>query len=163
MRRILARSRVAGVALAVATMVVGTGCEALVVQHVQDARTGAGLPQLPQSAYLHDVARVIVTEDCLSSDGGPIEPIDPMLYYTGEPAVAMVHLEERARFDPDLAPEAQEAAATNEIWARWQDNPAITDPRWDDMAVVQYGCVLSDDNGHPYVDLYMALVLRDRP
>jgi hypothetical protein len=75
----------------------------------------------------------------------------------------MVHLEEKARIDPDLAPELQDAAATNEIWARWQDDPAITDPRWDDLAVVEYPCVLSDGNGNTVVDLYMALVLRDRP
>jgi hypothetical protein len=162
MRKILVRSRVAGVALA-ALMMVGTGCEALVVQHVQDARTGVGLPQLPQSTYLRDVAAVIVTRDCNASDGGPIDPIDPMQYYTFEPAIAMVHLEEKARIDPGLAPELRDVAATNEIWARWQDNPAITDPRWDDMAVVQYPCVNIDGNGDVIIDLYMALVLRDRP
>jgi len=162
MRGILFRSRVAGVALAALTMV-GTGCEALIVQRVGEARTGAGLPQLPQSTYLKDVAWALVVEHCLASDGGPIEPIDPMQYYIHEPAIAMVHLEEKARIDPDLDPDIQNVAATNEIWARWQDDPAITDPRWDDMAVVEFPCVIPDGNGYTVADLYMALVLRDRP
>lgn len=46
---------------------------------------------------------------------------------------------------------------------QWRDDPVITDPRWDDMALAWAPCVQQDQNGDALPYLYMALVLRDRP
>jgi len=142
-----------------------TGCEALVSMRFGDAREAAGLPEIPESAYLDAVASAITGADCHSAEfPGDVRRIDDARhFYSDEPALAVLHIGGSSLIDTDLDPAQQEIQAAEAIWAQWRDDPAITDPRWDDMALAWTPCVQPDGNGGALPYLYMALVLRDRP
>lgn len=159
LRRAAVLLAVAGVALTT------TGCEALVALRFGEAREVAGLPEIPESAYLDAVGQAVIAADCSSSEfPGQVRRIDDARsFYGDEPALAVLHIGGSSPIDLDLAPDRQEIEAAEAIWAQWRDDPAITDARWDDMALAWVPCLQPDGDGGVLPYLYMALVLRDRP
>ena len=138
-----------------AVLVVGvSACEAVVVDRVDDQRSGAAVPQLADSAYLTRQARAHSAEMCAA---GAVSPsTDLVASYLGEPATRLDELVGSAVLDPAVAdPGERNGAATDEVWAQWADEATLVDPRWEALGVGEHAC----GDGR----LYMTLVLRDGP
>ena len=149
-----ARRRVRLALVALVAAVALAGCEAGVVDKVNGVRTTGGLATLATSTILRDAARAHSSAMCAA--GAPVASADPAETYDQETAAAVHELVGSAPLDPAIADWGQRnGAATNAIWAGWRDDPALGDPRWDDIGVGELEC--SDGR------LYLTAVLRDAP
>src|SRR4051812_26320217 len=106
-------------ALAVATMLVASACETIVVDRVGDARAGAGVAAMTTSSALTERARAHSSEMCQT---GVVAPsTDPRAaYLTTEAATAYDELIGAAPLDPGIADWGERnRAATEAIWSAW--------------------------------------------
>jgi dienelactone hydrolase len=146
--------RLAVGAVAVLAAVALAGCEGLTVDRVNNARADGGVAELTPSPVARDAARAHSAAMCAAGTASPSP--DPAEAYDQETAAAVHEIVGSAPLDP-TKPEgaSRNGAASNQIWAAWRTDPALVDPRWDDIGVGEVECA----DGH----LYMSAVLRDAP
>jgi hypothetical protein len=76
--------------------------------------------------------------------------------YDQETETAMHELVGSAPLDPSISdPTDRDISATNAIWAQWQSDPELVDPKWSSIGIGQSTC--ADGN------LYETVVLRQGP
>jgi predicted esterase len=141
--------------VALLAVVALAACEQVIVNRTNQVRVAAGASNLPVSDVLTDAARDHSRAMC--SAGATTPSPDPAATYDQETAGAIHELVGSAPLDPGTAdPVQRNVAATNDIWARWKDDPVLTDGRWDAIGVGEVECA-SDSR------LYVTTVLRDAP
>lgn len=144
--------RFAAIAAALLVLVVATGCEAVITNNVNSARSSAAVPSLPVAPDLTTAARAHSVEMCASGTVAPSD--DPAADYLAVEATSITDLVASHPLDPAITdPNQRNIAATNAIWEQWRTNPTIVDPRWSSMGAGEHTC--ADGT------LYMTLVLRD--
>lgn len=140
---------------AAAVVVAATGCEAIIVDGINDQREQAGRPALPTTLYLDGAAREHSIEMCAAGQvsGTP----DPTTAYGLETTTGAVEVVDAERLDPAIAdPGARNRAATEAMWNRWRDDPGVIDARWTALGVGEAECAADGR-------LYMTAVLREEP
>ena len=128
-------------------------CEPQVTNAVNQARTTADVPAIPVTSALATAARAHSQAMCTS---GTVLPSPSPITAYAEGTYEVHELVGRAPLDPtNTNPLLQNAAATNAIWAEWDNDPELTTPGWVDQAAGEVSC--------PDGYLYETLVLRERP
>lgn len=141
--------------IAAATLVIvllASGCEAVITNDVNQARTSQSLPTLPVAPDLTAAARAHSAAMCASGAVAPSD--DPARDYLAVEATSITDLVASQTLDTSIAdPNQRNNAATNAIWEQWLDDARIVDPRWSSMGAGETTCA----DGK----LYMTLLLRD--
>jgi acetyl esterase/lipase len=151
-RRALGRTTLGASALVAVVLL--AGCEGYTVQRVNEVRAEAGVGTLATSPVARDAARARSASMCAAGATSPSP--DPDEAYDQETAAAVHELVGSAPLDPTRTEGAtRNGVASNQIWAAWRDDPALVDPRWDEIGVGEAEC--------PDGRLYMTAVLRDAP
>jgi hypothetical protein len=146
------RTRVA--LLGAVALTIATGCEAVVVDRINQTRTAAGVAALPTTAYLNDAAGQHSVDMCAARQVTATP--NPTAAYGLETTTGVVEVVDAEPLDPAIAdPAARNADATDAMWARWEDNAGIVDPGWSALGVGEHEC----EDGR----LYMTAVLRRPP
>jgi hypothetical protein len=129
-------------------------CEGTVVDRIDDQRAAAGRSELPVAAYLTEATRAHSAAMCAAGRAQPSP--DPTATYGGETDEGLDELVGSAPLDPAITdPGQRNSAATDAVWARWQDDPTLVDARWDELGVGEVAC--------PDGRLYLSAALRQNP
>jgi hypothetical protein len=90
-------------------------------------------PDLTDAARAHSAA--------MCATGVVAPSADPATDYLGVPATDIRDLVASAVLDPSITDPAQRNnAATTQVWAQWQNDPTLLDPRWTSMGVGEKSC-----------------------
>ena len=131
------RTRVA--LLGAVALTIATGCEAVVVDRINQTRTAAGVAALPTTAYLNDAAGQHSVDMCAARQVTATP--NPTAAYGLETTTGVVEVVDAEPLDPAITdPAARNADATDAMWARWEDNPGIVDPGWSALGVGEHEC-----------------------
>jgi hypothetical protein len=142
------------IAGAVAAALLATSCQHVVSKRVDAVRTAAAVPAAVGATDLQAAATSSASRMC--ADGEATPTADPLTLDATGFAKAVDELVGSAPLDPEVAdPDARKQAAVDEVWATWETEPTLVDPRWDAQGVGESLCA----DGR----LYLSLVLRDTP
>lgn len=137
-----------------AALLLLTGCNTIIADGIDGARTDAGRPAVARSAYLDAAAGEKSREMC--DRGAATATPDPAARYRGETAAAVRELIASERLDPTIENAvSRQADASQRIWNRFRTQSTVTDARWDAVGIAEHVC----PNGR----LYATVVFRDAP
>src|SRR5580704_5134070 len=128
-------------------------CEPQITGSVNQARTTAGVSDLPVTSSLTAAARAHSQAMCAS---GTVLPSPSPITSYAEGTYEVHELVGRALLDPTISdPVARNVSAAKAVWDQWEHDPELTAPGWVDQAAGEVQCA----DGY----LYETLVLRETP